>query len=78
MPQVTKQKVQRQLGVNADVGKHPTQPYSSKRKCSSLKHDETEGSGKKRRMEMETETLYDVMITQLKAAEVVEQPRWAQ
>ena len=36
------------------------------------------GSGKKRRIEMETETLYDVMITQLEAAEVVEQPRWAQ
>lgn len=58
--------------------KHPTQPFGPKRKGSLLKHGETEGSGKKRRMEMETETLYDVMVTQLEAEEVVEQLGWAQ
>ena len=74
----TKQKLQRQIEVNADVGKYPNQPYGPKRKCSSLQHDETEDSGKKRRMEMEIETLCDVTITQLETAEVVEQPRRAQ
>ena len=66
------------ISPNTDVGKHLTQPFSPKRKSSFLKHDEIEGSGKKRRMEMETKTLCDVMITKLGAAKVVAQSRRAQ
>ena len=78
LARTTKQKLQRQIEVNANMGKYPNQPYGPKPKCSSLQHDETEDLGKKRRMEMEIETLCDVTITQLEAVEVVEQPRWAQ
>ena len=78
LARATKQKLQRQIDANADVGKYPNQPCGPKRKCSSLQHDETKGSGKKRRLEMETKTLCDVTITQIEAAEVVEQPHRAQ
>ena len=63
LPQVTTQTMQRQKGANANVEKQPTQPFGPKRKGSLLKQDEIEGLGKKRRMEMETETLCDVMVT---------------
>lgn len=57
LPRVTNKNLQRPLEAHADVGKQLKQVGGPKRKCSSNNTKATEGTEKKMRTEVETETL---------------------